>query len=78
MIPILIFLRSWLGRTAVGVAGLLALWVAFKVHYEETGAAAERSKIEAAGTINEIKANKVRDAVDKLPDDLLRDAYFRN
>jgi hypothetical protein len=78
MISVVAFLSSTIGRVLVIGGGALALWVAFASHYQSKGAAKERAKIERAGEKNAAKAEAARRSVDKLPDDRLRDAYFRD
>ena len=78
MIGILGFLQSGLGQIVVIGLGALALWGSFKYHYQNKGAARERAKIEHAGKINVGKAAEARRAVDAIPDDGLRDKYYRD
>lgn len=72
------FLMSGLGQIVVAGVGALALWAAFKFHYEGKGAARERARIEHAGARNAKRAAKIRTQVDALPDNALRDAWFRD
>lgn len=67
-----------IGRALVAGVGLLTLWVAFAWHYEAKGALKELAKVERAGEKNAAKADAARRSVDKLPDDRLKDRYFRD
>lgn len=78
MITVIGFLSTTIGRVLVGAGGLLALWIAFAHHYQSKGAANERAKIERTGEKNAAKAEAARNAVDRLPDNRLRDNYFRD
>ena len=72
------FVSGTLGRVLVGGGIFLAAWLWMKTKYENQGAQKERAKIEAAGVRNATKAAEVRRVVDALPDDKLRDKYFRD
>jgi hypothetical protein len=78
MIAIIGFLSTTIGRVLVSVAGALALWVAFAWHYEGKGAAKAVAQFQANGERNAQKASAARRAVDRIPDERLRDSYFRD
>ena len=78
MAMIVSFVSGTLGKALLGGGIFLAAWLFVKVKYENQGAARERAKIEHAGVRNATKAAQVRRAVDALPDDRLRDRYFRD
>lgn len=78
MSMILGFLATRLGQAVVGLAGIVALWAAFALHYEHKGAAKVIAKVEASASRNADKADAARAAVSRLPDSKLKDRYFRD
>jgi hypothetical protein len=75
---IIAFLVSPLGRIAAAIGIGLSMWAFVKFHYEAAGAAKATEKFQQAGERNARKAEAARRSVDAVPDDRLRDRYFRD
>lgn len=81
MISIISFFGTFLGRTsmvAAIVASLLA-WRAWDIHKQRSiGEERAQVKMEKNANANAKKADKARASVQSIPDDRLRDRYFRD
>lgn len=72
------FLLTPLGRL-LGTAAILAVaWFGFARHYENKGAEKLAANIERAQDVKVKKATAARRSVDRVPDERLRDQFFRN
>ena len=72
------FLLTPLGRL-LGTAAILAVaWFGFARHYENKGADKLAANIERAQNVKVKKATAARRSVDSIPDERLRDPYFRD
>ena len=71
------FLTAPLGLA--GTVGILAIaWFAFAKHYENKGASSVVAQLEKKAETNAKKAETARRSVDRIPDERLRDKYFRD
>lgn len=75
---ILGFLITPLGRYAVFFATLLVVWFGFARHYEKKGAERVEARIEEKVQANAQKAESVRNSVQSVPANSLRDKYTRD
>ena len=77
--PVIIgFLATTLGRWA-GICGIgLVAWFGFASHYKKVGAERVTAQIEKKVEANAQKADKVRNSVQSVPANSLRDAYTRD
>ena len=74
----LAFLLTPIGRT-LGTFGILFIaWFAFAKHYENKGASRVVAQLEKKAETNAKKAETARRSVDRIPDERLRDRYFRD
>ena len=71
------FLSGTIGRLLVGALVIGGAWLYVKTYYEGKGAAKEVAKIVEAGAKNARTAASARARVKKLPENMLRDHYFR-
>ncbi len=76
--PLLSFLLTPLGRWAGIALMLAAAWFGFARHYENKGASRVVAQIEKKANDNAKKADAARRSVEHLPDERLRDKYFRD
>ena len=72
------FLITPLGRWAAIGAMILAAWLGFASHYRNQGAERVTAQIEKKVEANAQKANQVRNSVQSVPANSLRDAYTRD
>ena len=81
MISFLLGLATWKARLALFAAiglGVISLR-AWDIHHQRAiGAERIVAKMEKASNANAKKADAARNSVDKLPDERLRDKYFRD
>ncbi len=78
---LILFLATLKGRLAVIAALVVALgaWRAWDVHSQRAiGEGRAVAKMEKAADANATKADAARRSVDGIPDDRLRDKYFRD
>lgn len=76
-----LMLATWKARAAVAGAIVLALvsWRAFDIHKQRAiGAERVVAKIERAADAKVSKATSARNRVERIPDERLRDGYFRD
>ena len=64
-------------RIAMGL-GVLVAFLAWDNSRIEKGRAQERQAVEKRGEINARKAESARRSVDRIPDERLRDRFFRD
>lgn len=67
-----------LGRLLGTVVLLAVAWFGFARHYEQKGADKLAANIEKAQNVKVKKASTARRSVDRIPDERLRDEFFRN
>ena len=72
------FLITPLGRWAAIGAMILAAWIGFASHYKKVGAERVTAQIEKKVEANAQKANQVRNSLQSVPANSLRDAYTRD
>ena len=75
------FLGSVLGRVALagGLFASFVAWRAWDIHEQRgIGEARAQVQMEKTANANARKADKAARAVDALPDDRLRDSFFRD
>lgn len=76
-------IAAWLIQTAIGRAISAVLigglgWFGFAQYYQHKGAQKQVAKFEQAGKVNAAKSNKIRRAVNGLPESALNDSYRRD
>ena len=74
----LAFLITPIGRWAAIAAMVFAVWFGFARHYEKKGAERVVAQIEKKVEANAKKADAVRNSVQSVPAERLRDAWTRN
>jgi hypothetical protein len=72
------FLLTPLGRLLGTLAIIAIAWFGFARHYETKGEQKLAAKIEKAQDAKVKKASTARRSVDRIPDERLRDEFFRN
>ncbi len=72
------FIFTPVGRWAAIAAMVFAVWFGFARHYEKKGAERVVAQIEKKVEANAKKADAVRNSVQSVPAERLRDAWTRN
>ncbi len=78
MITVITFLASRLGQGVVIVSALVLAFLFNNAHQRSIGASRVVAKMEKAADAKTSKAETARRSVDRIPDERLRDKFFRD